>query len=45
MLARFLQRFESIENRNPEVEYIEQSRLTIESRNGVKIAFHEGTTG
>ena len=39
VLYRLLQRFEKIENRDPEVGYVEQSRLTIESRNGVKVAF------
>ena len=40
VLARLLQEFESIENRDPEIDFIEQSRLTVESRNGVKIALH-----
>ena len=38
VLARLLQEFESIENRDPVMEFVEQSRLTIESRNGVKVA-------
>ena len=42
VLARLLQTFESIENKDPEFAYIEQSRLTVESRNGVKVAFHVG---
>ena len=32
--------FERIENRDLEMEYVEQSRLMMESRNGVKVAFH-----
>ncbi len=39
MLARLLQ---TVENRDPEMAFIEQSRLTMESRNGVKVAFHVG---
>ena len=45
VLARLLQTFERIENRDPEMAYIEQSRLTMESRNGVKVAFHVGKSG
>ena len=40
VLARLVQRFERIENRDPEMTFIEQSRLTVESRNGVKVAFN-----
>lgn len=40
VLAKLLQKFESIENRDPEIDYVEQSRLTTESRNGVKVAFN-----
>ena len=40
VLCRLLQKFERIENRDLELEYVEQSRLTMESRNGVKVAFH-----
>ena len=39
VLFRLLQKFKSIENRDPELAYIEQNRLTIESRNGVKVVF------
>ena len=39
VLFRLLREFERIENRDPVREYVEQSRLTTESRNGVKIAF------
>ena len=38
VLARLMQKFKTIENRDPEMSFIEESRLTIESRNGVKIA-------
>lgn len=38
VLARLMQKFEAMENRDPETAFIEQSRLTIESRNGVKVA-------
>ena len=38
VLVRLLQKFESIENRDPVLDFVEQSRLTIESRNGVKVA-------
>ncbi|KAL8835314.1 MAG: hypothetical protein Q9170_003369 [Blastenia crenularia] len=44
VLARLLQTFESIENRDPEIAYIEERRLTIESRNGVRIAFQSDRT-
>ncbi|MCJ1366262.1 hypothetical protein MMC16_005389 [Acarospora aff. strigata] len=38
VLVRLMQEFENIENRDPEMAFIEQRRLTIESRNGVKVA-------
>lgn len=38
VLVRLMQTFESMENRDPEMAFIEQSRLTTESRNGVKVA-------
>ena len=44
VLARLMQRFESMENRDPEMAFIEQSRLTVESRNGVKVAFTPACT-
>ena len=37
VLVKLLQKFQGIENRDSEMEYIEQSRLTIESRNGVQV--------
>ena len=38
VLARLVQRFKTIENRDLEIAFIEQSRLTTESRNGVQVA-------
>lgn len=38
VLVRIMRVFESIDNRDPEVKFIERNRLTIESRNGVQIA-------
>ena len=44
VLASLLQRFETMENRDPEMAFVEQSRLTVESRNGVKVAFSPAWT-
>ncbi|KAL8952134.1 MAG: hypothetical protein Q9222_001946 [Ikaeria aurantiellina] len=41
VLARLVQEFDSVENRDPEMDFVEESRLTVESRNGVKVAFHQ----
>ncbi|KAL8819488.1 MAG: hypothetical protein Q9191_007725 [Dirinaria sp. TL-2023a] len=38
LLVRVTQEFESIENRDEEINYIEEIKMTVESRNGVKIA-------
>ncbi|KAI9815253.1 MAG: hypothetical protein M1827_002733 [Pycnora praestabilis] len=38
VLVRLMQNFRAMENRDPEMAFIEQSRLTVESRNGVKVA-------
>lgn len=38
VLVRLVQDFERIENRDPVHEYVEATRVTTESRNGVKIA-------
>ena len=38
VLAKLMQRFKTIENRDPEISFVEESRLITESRNGVKIA-------
>ena len=37
VLIRLLQEFRDIENRDPEMAFIEESRLTVESRNGVMV--------
>ncbi|KAI4167196.1 MAG: hypothetical protein LQ343_007408 [Gyalolechia ehrenbergii] len=39
VLARLLQTLRALRT-EPEMHYIEESRLTIESRNGVRVAFH-----
>ena len=38
VLIRFLQEFERMENRDPQVEFVEEHRVTMQSRNGVKVA-------
>lgn len=38
LLVRFAQEFETIENRDPVIEYLEKVTMTVESKNGVKIA-------
>ncbi|MCJ1251528.1 hypothetical protein MMC30_008763 [Trapelia coarctata] len=37
VLVRLLQEFKDIENRDPEIAFIEESRLIVESRNGVMV--------
>ena len=37
-IVRFLQRFKSIENRDPVLEYVEEYRIATESTNGAKVA-------
>ena len=37
VLVQLLRRFERLENRDEVVEFIEESRLTVESRNGVRV--------
>jgi hypothetical protein len=32
-----MQKFKALENRDPVWEFVEQSRLAVESRNGVKV--------
>ena len=39
ILARLLQKYEAIENHDPEERYVEEWAMAYESRNGVKIAF------
>jgi cytochrome P450 monooxygenase len=41
ILVRLTQRFESIENRDPVLEYIERFTMGFENRNGVKVAFKQ----
>ncbi|KAG6040619.1 hypothetical protein E4U41_007683 [Claviceps citrina] len=41
LLVRMVQRFETMENRDPCLEYVEQLKLMVESRNGVQVALHE----
>ena len=38
LLVRFAQEFQTLENRDPVLEYVEKVTMTIESKNGVKIA-------
>ena len=38
VVVRFLQESEQMENRDPQVETLEEHRATIQSRNGVKVA-------
>lgn len=40
--ARILQAFQTIENRDPVLEFIEVYKLTTDSKNGAKVAFVEG---
>jgi len=39
LLVRFIQEFEGIENRDEEIKFVEEHRMTKQSRNGVKVAF------
>ena len=39
ILVRLVTEFAAIENRDPTKEYIELTKMTVESRNGVKLAF------
>ena len=38
LLVRFAQQFQAVENRDPIYEYKETVTMTVESRNGVKVA-------
>ena len=40
-LVRLTRQFRCIENRDPMLEYVELTKMTTQSRNGVKIAFPE----
>jgi cytochrome P450 monooxygenase len=37
VLVRLMREFEKLENRDPVQEFVERTRLTTESRNGVKV--------
>ena len=39
VLAKFLQKFQCIENKDPELDFIEQFRYAKCSKNGIKVAF------
>lgn len=39
LLVRFAQEFERIDNRDDVFEFVEEHRMTKQSRNGVKVAF------
>ncbi|KAL9107959.1 MAG: hypothetical protein Q9227_007174 [Pyrenula ochraceoflavens] len=45
LLVRFAEEFEGLENRDPVLEYVEKVRMTVESRNGVKIAVRRRRKG
>ena len=38
-LVRFLQTFSAVENRDPVLEFVEQYKISTESKNGAKVAF------
>ena len=38
VLVRLVREFASIGNRDPTLKYVEMTKMTVESRNGVKIA-------
>ena len=40
LLVRFVQEFECMENRDEGMRFVEEHRMTKQSRNGVKVAFH-----
>jgi len=40
LLVRMVREFETVENRDPCMEYVEQIKMLCESRNGVKVALH-----
>jgi cytochrome P450 len=37
VLIRLMRKFKALENRDPVLEFVEQNRLTVESRHGVQI--------
>lgn len=42
VLATFVRKFEVIENRDEEMRFVEQYMFSVQSRNGVKVAFRLG---
>ena len=42
VLATFIRKFETIENRDEEMRYVEEYKFSVQSRNGVKVAFGWG---
>lgn len=44
LLVRLVLQFEMIENRDDCLEYVEATRMLVESRNGIKVAFHPANT-
>ena len=44
VLVRILREFEEIENRDPEIKFVEEIKFRKKSRNGVQVAFR-GTRG
>ena len=42
VLVKFVRRYEGIVNRDPVEEFVEEYNFTMQSRNGVKIAFVGG---
>lgn len=42
VLANFVRRFEVIEYRNEEMRFVEQYMFSVQSRNGIKVAFKMG---
>ena len=45
VLVRLVQEFETLENRDPVLEYVEVTRLVTESQNGVKVALIPASPG
>ena len=39
VLVKFLKNFEEIENRDPEIQFVEEIKFSKKSRNGVQVAF------
>ena len=41
LLVRFVQEFRRMDNKDEEIRFVEEHRMTKQSRNGVKVAFTE----